>query len=267
MALTPSKTGGSADKDADKKANKIAAADEVLLREIDDAVRQDDYAQFAKRFGVPIVSVVVLGLLAFGGYLFWQNQNEAALEAESEQLVSVIDQYEAGNLSEADAAAASLVESSDGGAGTLAKLTQAAVAVEQGRGAEAAEIYAQIAENAEAPEAFRNLARIREVALTFDEREPSDVIETLGPLAVPGNAWFGGAGELVALAHLENGDQAQAGTLLSEIAKSEDVPESLRARARQLAGLLGVDAIEDVDELLEEQGIAPSSEGDADAGL
>ncbi|NVE94494.1 tetratricopeptide repeat protein [Altererythrobacter lutimaris] len=263
MALTPSKTGGK----ADDKQNKIAAEDEVLLREIDDAVRQDDYADFAKRFGVPIVGAVVLGLAGFGGYLFWQGQQEAAMEAESEQLIAVLDQYEAGNLSEADAAASTLEESSEGGAAVLAQMTKAAIAVEQGRGAEAAAIYGTIAANGDAPEAFRNLALVRQVALTFDEREPSDVIAKLGPLAVPGNAWFGSAGELVALAHLENGDQAQAGTLLSEISKSEDVPESLRARARQLAGLLGVDAIEDVDELLEEQGITRSGERDAGAGL
>jgi len=263
VALLPSKDKA----DPDQKPDKIDAADEVLLREIDDAVRQDDYQEFAKKFGVPLVSVVALGLAAFGGFLFWQNQQEAAMEAESEQLVSVIDQLDAGNLAQADEAAAALSESSERGAGVLAEMARATVAIEQGRGAEAAGIYAGVANDAEAPEALRNLARIREVALTFDEREPSDVIDTLSPLAVPGNAWFGSAGELVALAHLENGDRAQAGTVLGEIAKSEDVPESLRARARQLAGLLGVDAIEDVEELLDEQGIAPAGEGNAGAGL
>lgn len=263
MALTPSRT----EQSADKKAQKAAAQDEVLLREIDDAVRQDNYAQFAKRFGVPILVALLAALAAFAGYLFWQSQKEAALESESEQLVSVLDQLEAGNLAQADEAAAALAEAGDGGAAVLARMTRASIAVEQGRGAEAAEIYGAVADDADAPEALRNLARIRQVALTFDSREPSDVIATLGPLAVPGNPWFGSAGELVALAHLENGDQAKAGTLLGEIAKSDDVPESLRARARQLAGLLGVDAIEDVEELLEEQGVAPAGEGDAATGL
>lgn len=257
MALTPKKT----DNGSSKKEQKIAAEDEVLLREIDDAVRQDDLAQFGKRFGVPIGAVLILGLAGFGGYLFWQNQQEAAMEADSEQLVAVLDQLEAGNLPQADEAAATLAQSSETGAATLATLTRAAVAVEQGRGAEAAAIYAGVAGDESAPEALRNLSRIREVALTFDEREPDDVIAVLGPMAVPGNPWFGSAGELVAMAHLAKGDTAQAGTLFAEISKSEDVPESLRARARQLSGLLGVDAIEDVDEILEEQGIDPASQG------
>lgn len=263
MALTPAKT----EADADKQAKKKAAEDEVLLREIDDAVRKDDYAEFGKRFGVPLLVVLLLGLAGFGGYLFWQNQSEAAMEAESEQLIAVLDQLEAGNLSAANEAAGTLATQSDSGAGVLAVMTQAAIAVEQGRGAEAATLYESVVADDKAPAAMRDLAKIRAVALTFDERDPADVIATLESLAVPGNPWFGSAGELVALAHLEQGNQQQAGTLLGEIAKSEDVPESLRARARQLAGLLGVDAIDDVEELLEEQGLAPSAEGDAASGL
>ena len=263
MALTPSKI----ESDADKKAKKAAAQDEVLLREIDDAVRQDDLAEFGKRYGVPLLTVLILGLAAFGGFIFWQNQQEAALEAESEQLVSILDQLDAGNLAEADEAAEALAASSEGGAAVLAKMTRAGIAVEQGRGAEAAAIYGAVADDEATPEALRNLARIRQVALTFDDREPSNVIELLGPLAVPGNPWFGSAGELVALAHIENGDQAQAGTLLSEIAKSEDVPDTIRDRARSWAGLLGVDSVDNVEELLEEQGIDTSGDGSAAAGL
>ena len=86
------------------------------------------------------------------------------------------------------------------------------------------------------------------------------------PLAVPGNAYFGSAGELVAMAYLEQGEREQAGTLFAAIAKDEDVPQSLRARTRQMAGLLGVDAIEDVDELLESQDVGDAANADAASG-
>jgi len=36
-----------------------------------------------------------------------------------------------------------------------------------------------------------------------------------------------------------------AGPLFAAIARDKDTPESLRNRARQMAGLLGVDAIDD----------------------
>ena len=78
------------------------------------------------------------------------------------------------------------------------------------------------------------------------------MITRLKPLAVPGNPYFGSAGEMVAMAYLEQGKRQEAGTLFSSIAKDENVPDGLRSRSRQMAGLLGVDAIEDVDKVLEE---------------
>ena len=93
---------------------------------------------------------------------------------------------------------------------------------------------------------------MREIAATYDTRKPDEIIARLKPLAVPGNAYFGSAGEMVAMAYLDQGKRKEAGALFAQIAKSEEVPEALRSRTRRMAGLLGVDAIEDVDKVLEE---------------
>ena len=129
--------------------------------------------------------------------------------------------------------------------------------IEQGETARAVEIYSQIAADEETPQALRDLALLREVATNYDERDPEEVIAKLKDLAVPGSTFFGSAGELVAIAHLEAGNRAEAGTLFSTIAKDESLPETLRSRARQMTGQLGVDVVEDVEELLEQEGIAP----------
>ena len=245
MALIP----GSGKSSEEKKA----AEDEVLLREIDDAVREDQFREFAQNYGRPLVALVVAGLVAFGGYLFWDSRQEAALEADSERLVSALDQAEAGNLDSANSTVEALAAESSGGTKAVALLTQAGVAMDQGRIADAVSIYAAVAADEDTPPVLRDLATIREMSASFDTRDPSEVIARLEPLAVPGNPWFGSAGELVAMAYREQGETARAGTLFGEIARSEDVPETLRARARQMAGLLGVDAIEDVDEFMESQ--------------
>ena len=90
MALRPTSNSSS----DDKKAQQQAAQDEVLLREIDDAVRQDQYADFAKQYGRPIGAVVAAGLLALAGYLFWDSRQEAALEKDSEALVGALELVE-----------------------------------------------------------------------------------------------------------------------------------------------------------------------------
>lgn len=238
----------------EKRARAQAAQEDVLLREVDDAVRQDQYADVAQKFGKPIIAAVVLLLAAFGGYLFWNNRQDAAREADSEKFVAALDEVERGNLASGDAALAPVIAEGGAGARAAAQLLKAGIAMEQGKAAEAAALYDRVAADEGAPEAFRNVATVRFVAARYDTMKPADVIGRLKPLAVPGNAWFGPAGELVAMAYLDQGNQAEAGALFAAIARDEGTPESLKARSRQMAGLLGVDAIDDVDTVIAQPG-------------
>ena len=249
MALTPTTPANP----EDERAKKKAAQDDALLREVDDAYRQGQYTDFAQKYGKPLLGLLVVGLAAFGGYLYWNSQQEAAMEANSELIVSALDQIEAGNFDTGATTLDKVVADGEPGAKAVAQLLQAGVAAQRGETDKAAGLYAQVSGDASAPQELRNLASIREVALTFDTMDPADVVKRLKPLAIPGNPWFGSAGELVAMAYLAQDKKAEAGTLFAEIAKNEDVPEGLRSRTRQMAGLLGVDAIEDVEEFVAEQ--------------
>ena len=68
------------------------------------------------------------------------------------------------------------------------------------------------------------------------------MIARLEPLAKPGEPWFGTAGEMTALALIKQGKKQEAGQLFAAIAKDKNVPQTIRARAVQIAGSLGVDA-------------------------
>ncbi len=248
MALTPT----SSDPTGIKKAELKTAQDEALLREVDEAVRQDQFANFGQRYGRPLLGAVVGGLLLFAGYLFWDSRQEAALEKDSEALVSAMDQIDAGNLKTGSDALGALANSDNDGARSAALVLQGGVLARQGNTAEAAETFQRVASDADAPQAYRDLALVREIALRYDTMKPGEVIARLGPLAKPGSAFFGSAGEMVAMAYLDQGKRKEAGALFAQIARDDDVPQSLRSRARQMAGVLGVDAIEDVDAVLKE---------------
>lgn len=240
----------------DKRARAAAAQEEVLLREVDDAVRQDQYAEAAQRYGKPLTAAVLLGLAAFGGYLYWDGRQDAGREADGEALVGAMDQVERGNLASGDTALAPIVADGGSGAAAAAEMLKAGIAMEQGKPAEAAAIYDRVAADGEAPQALRDLATIRSVTARYDTMKPADVVAKLKPLAVPGNPWFGPAGELVAMAYLDQNKQAEAGALFAAIAKHESTPDTLKSRARQMAGVLGVDAIDDVDTLIEQPAAA-----------
>jgi hypothetical protein len=236
----------------EEAAARRAAEQEVLLREVDEAVRSDQLGSVAKRYGWWIVAGLVLALAAFGGYLFWSDRRESQLEANSEKLVTTLDKIEAGQIDQSADDLAELADSGDTATAYSARMARAGVALRADRRQEAVAIFDEIAAADEAPQPYRDLATIRSVAARFEELPPQQVVDRLKALATPGNPWFGSAGELVGMAYLKQGKTNLAGPLFAAIAKDEDVPQTLRSRTRQLAGLLGYDAVSNVDETLAE---------------
>lgn len=241
MALRPTNDQSRSDQLAERKA----AQDDVLLREIDEAVRQDEFAELMRRYGKPALGAVLAGLALFGGYLVWKDQRDAALAQKSEEFTRALDHLAAGNTETGRKTLDPLVKDGEPGIKASALLLEAGVALQKGDKGGAIRLYQQVASDTDAPEPYRNLASIRLVAANFDAMKPEDVVAKLKPLAVPGNPWFGSAGELVGIAYLKQGKTELAGPLFAAIAKSKDTPETLRTRARQMAGLLGVDAVDE----------------------
>lgn len=250
MALRPDNSQSREDKLAVRKA----AEQDVLLREVDDALRQDEMSGAFKRFGLPMGIGVLAILLGLGGYLWWDGNRKSSASERGEQFTMALDEIEHRQLAEGDKALAALGAGSSPGTRAAANMMRGGVALEQGKRDEAAKLFAQVAADGAAPQPYRDLATIREVAVKFDSLPPQQVIDKLKPLAVPGNAWLGSAGELLGIAYLKQGRNDLAGPLFASIARDKNAPETLRARARQMAGLLGVDAVDDVDKAANPQG-------------
>jgi len=236
-----------------------AAQQDVFMREVDDALRQDEMSGFFKRFGIPLLAAIVVGLLALAGYLWWDHSRKQAADENSEKLTLAIDEIEAANLAGAEKHLKELTEGTDANA-AAAKLMRAGIALRQSRNDDAVKLFADVAADGDAPRPYRDLALVREVATNFDKMDPQQVVDKLKPLAVPGNPWFGNAGELVGIAYLKQGKDNLAGPLFAQIARDTKSPETLRRRARQMAGLLGVDAVDDPKTVT---GEAPADAADA----
>lgn len=254
MALPPDKT------------NTSNAQQDVFLREVDDALRQDQFEGFLSRYGKPLGAAIVVALAAFGGLLTWNHYRTKGYEGRTEAFVQAGDRLQASNL---DGAAEKLrpiaaTNGSDANASS-ARLMLGAIALKQNKPADALKLFRQVADDANAPQPLRDLASVRAVATNFDAMQPQDVIAQLKPLAVPGNPWFGPAAELVGMAYLKQGNQGQAGPLFAAIAKDKTADPGLRSRAGQLAAALGVDAVADiVNEKGEPYGKTPAKAADGE---
>jgi hypothetical protein len=230
---------------AGKIATRDAAQNDAFLREVDEALREDEFFTALRRHGKPALAAIFAGLALLAFYLWWGNHREGQRAAHGEQFTLALDQLDAGNLGPASTGLSSLASGTDGSAAG-ARLLQADIALKQGKNDEAARLYAAVYADQAAPEPFRQLANIREVAVRFDSLSPDVVVSRLKPLAIPGNPWFGSAGELVGMAYLKQGNKALAGPLFGAIARDKATPDSLRGRSRQIAGLMGFDAIDDI---------------------
>jgi hypothetical protein len=217
----------------------------AFMREVDEEVRKEQAVQFWQRWGQWVAGLVIIALAAFGGWLYWNHSQTTAAEDEVEQLSQLLDELNDGNTENADAVLAELAQSSRPGIRAEAMLTQAAIAMQNDEDAEAVRIYGAIAADGGLPQPFRDLALIRQTAVEFEDMEPQAVIDRLAGLAIPGNPWFGSAGELTAAALIAQGNTEQAGEIFAQIANDETVPDTLRTRAVQMAGVLGVDAVPD----------------------
>ncbi|MFM9853485.1 MAG: tetratricopeptide repeat protein [Sphingomonadaceae bacterium] len=215
---------------------------EAFEREVDDELRRDQLMSFWRNWGRWLIGAVLVGLAAFAGYLWWDHQQTLASGEASEQLSAAIESAGAGNAPAAKPKLDALVKSSGVGFHTTATLAQAAIALDNGDNKKAVTMFAGVAADSQAPQPLRDLALIRQTAAEFDTLKPEVVIARLRPLAVSGNPWFGSAGEMVAMSYLQMNKPDLAGKLFGDIGKDETVPETLRSRAIQMAGVLGVDA-------------------------
>ena len=215
---------------------------EAFLREVEENYRRDQIEGFAKSYGKWILIVVVVFLAAVGGWLYWQQHQAEQAAEDSEELHRIFADVSQQNLKTVPKRLDALEESSSDAVRALALLTQAAVALEGNDRKLAIAKYRELAEDKGLPDAFRNIATIRRTATEFDAITPEQVIARLEPLATPGSPWFGSAAEMVALAHLKAGRDKQAGQIFAQIAADPQVPQTLRSRAVQIAGTLGVDA-------------------------
>lgn len=215
---------------------------ESFIREVDENLRRSQAEEFFRRWGGWLIAASLLLLAAIGGFIYWRNHQAQVAADQSEKLAAIIGDIGAGNTRTIDQRLAEIQnQGSDEYAG-LARLTGAAFALQKSDRNKAIEAYRAIAADDDQPKAVRDAALLRGTALQFDGLKPEEVISRLEPMAKPESPWFGTAAELSAMAMLKQNRKSEAGRLFAAIAADKEVPESLRSRAVQIAGTLGVDA-------------------------
>jgi hypothetical protein len=163
---------------------------------------------------------------------------------QGEQLTQALDYADAGNP-RPSRRCSTLAKDGTPGNRAAAQLLQAGLAQEAGKADQAAKTFAAVAADSSAPQAYRDRhgarsgAEFRQAAAAAGDR-PSEAAGRAGQCLVRQRGRTGGPGLSQA------GHADLAGPLFAAIAKDKDVPDTIKRRARQVAGSLGVDAVDDV---------------------
>lgn len=218
---------------------------ETFLREVDDELRREQMGHFMQRFGWWIIAAVVLVLAGIGGWIWWQARSQEAAGAQGETLTSALDSLEAGNRNAARPKLEELANSNVAGYRAAALFARANAETAAGNAPAAIATLRGIAGNEEFDEIYRQAALVRQTQLEFDTLPPQQIVQRMSPLAQPGSAWLGTAGEMLGVAYLKMRRPDLAGPVFGRVGRDETVPPSIRTRAVQMAGSLGVDAIDE----------------------
>ncbi len=221
---------------------------EAFLREVDEELRRDQALHFWQSYGRWVIAAIVGGLAVFAGILYWQHRQEQQSGDQGRQFGSLFESLGAGDEKKTAKPLADLASNGTAGYRASAKFVQADLALQKNDLKSAAAKFAEVAADTSLANPFRDLALIRQTTAEYDTLKPETVIARLSPLAVKGGPWFASAGEMIAVAHLRLKHTAQAGKLFGELASDKSVPDTVRQRAVQMAGALGVDAVKQVEE-------------------
>jgi hypothetical protein len=208
-----------------------------IFREIDEELRRDNLLKLWSRYGRYVVALAVLVLLIAGGIVAWRDHQAAERRAQSTRYASALALASEGKDGDAAKVFAAVAQEG-GGYAVLASFEEAELLAKSGDGKGAVAAYDRIAaENGLAP-TFRELAVLLSAMHAMPDSDSRTIIDRLAPMTAQGNPWRPTAIELTAAARLKSGDKKGALDLYKQLADDLSAPQSLRARAAELAAAL-----------------------------
>lgn len=208
-----------------------------IIREVDEAVRQDQAREWWNRYGNWVVGAcvgVVVAIAAWNGWNAYRDsqRGEAGAAFSAAMVEAAKDPKSA--IPALERVVAGGVEPYAG----FARLKIAQFKAEAGDKPAAIAAY-DAAGKAASSEDLRDVAVLLGAMQAFDTAPSDELVARLQPLTAVGRPLRPSAMELTAALALKGGDTARARTLWAEIVADPAAPTALRDRARELLAAVG----------------------------
>jgi len=212
--------------------------DESFFREVEEDYRREQTVKFFKTYGSYLIGGAFVILAIVGGYKY-ETQRRAAEGAKGgDALANAQNLIDAGNRDEAEKALATLAGNGPGAYRVLARLHAAAESVANKHLESALQDYRGVVDDAVAPSALRDFARIQIAALSVDKESYESLARQLEALRSGTSEWRFAAKEILGLAAYKEGKKDEAEQLFREIMSDGEAPAGMRQRAQVMLALL-----------------------------
>jgi len=209
-----------------------------FLREVDEAVRQDQYKKLWDRYGVVALgaaALIVVGVAGYKGWSYWQEKRAQDAGAKFTQALLMEDGADAAKAREMLTA---LAESGPEGYRVLARFQLAAAEAKAGDIDKAVADYDALAIDPGVDPILQGHATLQAAALLLDKADYAEMERRLKGLVDSNSAWRFSARELLGLSAYRLNNMREAERQFSALIGDQGTPPNLRERADMMLALI-----------------------------
>ncbi|MGE5260264.1 MAG: tetratricopeptide repeat protein [Actinomycetota bacterium] len=216
----------------------MADRDSEFIREVDEAVRQDQYKKLWDQYGIYALAgalVLVAGVAGYKGWTAWQERKSGEAGAKFTQALTL---QEGPDATKAKDIFDQLVKDGPEGYRTLSRF-QLASSESQGSDTDKAVAdYDALANDPSVDDILRGYATIQAATLRLEKADYAEMDKRLKGLIDSNSAWSLSARELLGLSAYRTNDMRTAEKQFSDLLADQSTPPNLRERADMMLALI-----------------------------
>ena len=212
-----------------------------IFQEVEEDLKRERSEELWRKYGKYVIGTAAVIVLGVAGREGLKTYEQTTSIENGTRFANAVELAQAGEDKQEAALEALDAIIADGNAGFVAMghFQKAAIYLRAGATASAVSELEAVAANDDIDQVYRDLAVVQIAMNSATQSNAKDLIAQLEPIAVPENAWYYSAREMIALLHVAAGDVAAAKPLLTDIADDGDAPSGMRARASEILKAVG----------------------------
>jgi hypothetical protein len=206
--------------------------DDSFFREVNEELRSDQLRFVWKRYGKILIgaaAIIVLGTAGYRAYDYWDEHNASQ---SGDRFIAALQLASENKNDEALAALSAIEKDGTGSYPVLAKLRAASVQANKGDAAGAVAALTDISNDGKAPQAIRDLAKLRAAWLLIDTGTYEQVAAQAEGMTAQGQMLANSAREAMGLSAYKAGNMPQAKQWFKQIADDATAPRNVANRAQ-----------------------------------